>query len=167
MHQQVLDVRPAQVGRPRAPSHGGERSFVPAQFEMIAFFAIEFNAIRKVLTAWGGPGSQLEATSCPKKHVEMPGRLTQAEEGYSLFSATNGRRQPGLQPWKCIRDRLYALKTGSLSIDRDQSLPKINHRFTVETLSATLMMCPIHRTLRGPLFSPPPKLSGSLAHGNG
>jgi hypothetical protein len=85
MQQQVLDVRPAQVGRPRTPFHGLERSFVPAQFEMIALFAIKFKVIRKMLTAWGGPGCQFEALSCPKKQAEMRCRLTQAEEGYSLL----------------------------------------------------------------------------------
>jgi hypothetical protein len=51
MNQQVLDVHPAQVGRPRAPSHGVERPFVPAQLEMIAFFAIAVKAIRKAPTS--------------------------------------------------------------------------------------------------------------------
>ena len=49
-----------------------------AECDMIAFFAIIFNAILRMLTARDGPGSQLEAMSCPRKHVKVPCRLTKA-----------------------------------------------------------------------------------------
>jgi hypothetical protein len=58
---------------------------------MIAIFAITVNAIREVLTAGGGPGSQLEAMSCPEKQAEMPCRLTHADLSFRKGTGVAGR----------------------------------------------------------------------------
>ena len=112
VHQEALDVRPAQVGRPQTPSHGAERPLVPAQSNMIAVIAITVNAIQRACPARGAAAAgPVAASSCPSGGSGCCGlRFASVLRTLAVCFATGCR--PG--------DRPFGSPSASLTLRRAQ-----------------------------------------------